>query len=62
MRRNIQDIKRSLPVLVGALADREDCPCRHAAASAIVTDSSLIPPEAKQRLGLLYGRHWAGPA
>ncbi len=62
MRRNVQDIKRALPGLVGALADREDCPCRHAAASAIVTDPSLIPPETKQRLDLLYGRYWAGPA
>jgi 5'-methylthioadenosine phosphorylase len=62
MRRNVQDIKRALPGLVEALADREDCPCQHAAASAIVTDPSLIPPETKQRLDLLYGRYWAGQA
>ncbi|MCX7028804.1 MAG: S-methyl-5'-thioadenosine phosphorylase [Spirochaetes bacterium] len=62
MRQNVQDIKRALPGLVGALADRADCTCRHAAALAIVTDPSLIPPETKQRLNLLYGRYWAGPA
>lgn len=60
MRRNVQDIKRALPGLVGALADREDCPCRHAAASAIITDPSCIPPEARKRLELLYGRYWTG--
>jgi len=60
MRQNVQDIKRALPLLVEALADRQDCPCRHAAASAIVTDASHVPLETRQRLDLLYGRYWAG--
>jgi len=62
MRQNVQDIKRALPLIVGALADRKDCPCRHAAASAIVTDASHVPLETRQRLDLLYGRYWAGRA
>jgi len=62
MRQNVQDIKRALPGLVAALVDRDDCPCRHAAASAIVTTPSLVSPEAKQRLDLLYGKYWAGRA
>jgi len=62
MRQNVQDIKRALPGLVAAIADRGDCPCRHAAASAIVTDPSLVTAEAKQRLQLLYGRYWAATA
>lgn len=60
MRQNVQDIKRALPGLVGALADRADCPCRHAAASAIFTEPSCIPAETRKRLDLLYGRYWAG--
>jgi 5'-methylthioadenosine phosphorylase len=60
MRRNVRDIQRALPGIVGALADRADCPCRHAAATAIMTDPAVIPPEAKRRLDLLFGRYWAG--
>jgi 5'-methylthioadenosine phosphorylase len=62
MRQNVQDIKGALPGLVGALAGRDDCPCRHAAASALVTDPAFIPPETRKRLDLLYGRYWTGPA
>ena len=62
MRQNVQDIKRALPGIVGALADRQDCSCRHAAASAIITDPSHVPQETRQRLDLLYGRYWAGRA
>jgi 5'-methylthioadenosine phosphorylase len=62
MRQNVQDIKRALPGIVGALADRQDCSCRHAAASAMITDPSYVPQETRQRLDLLYGRYWAGRA
>ena len=62
MRQNVRDIKGALPDLVGAIANRTDCPCRHAAASAIVTDPSVIAPEVKRRLELLYGKYWAGSA
>ena len=60
MRQNVQDIKRALPLVVESLADLQDCPCRHAAAQAIVTDASHVPLETRQRLDLLYGRYWAG--
>jgi 5'-methylthioadenosine phosphorylase len=60
MRRNVDDIKRALPALVQALSGRNDCSCRHAAASAIITDPALVPAETRKRLELLYGRYWAG--
>jgi 5'-methylthioadenosine phosphorylase len=62
MRRNVADIKQALPGVVAALAGRSDCACRHAAASAIMTDPACIPAEAKKRLDLLYGRYWKGTA
>jgi len=62
MRQNVQDIKRALPLVVESLADLQDCPCRHAAAQAIVTDASHVPLETRQRQDLLYGRYWAGRA
>jgi 5'-methylthioadenosine phosphorylase len=60
MRRNVADIKQALPGVVAALAGRSDCACRHAAASAIMTDPARITEEAKKRLDLLYGRYWKG--
>jgi 5'-methylthioadenosine phosphorylase len=60
MRRNVADIKQALPGLVAALAGRSDCACRHAAASAIMTDPARITEEAKKRLDLLYGCYWKG--
>ena len=60
MRRNVTDIKQALPGVVAALAGRSDCACRHAAASAIMTDPARITDEAKKRLDLLYGRYWQG--
>jgi 5'-methylthioadenosine phosphorylase len=62
MRRNVEDVKRALPRIVAALADRTDCSCRHAAASAIMTDPARVTPDARRRLDLLYGRYWAGTA
>ena len=60
MRRNVADIKQALPGVVAALAGRSDCACRHAAASAIMTEPARITEEAKKRLDLLYGHYWKG--
>jgi 5'-methylthioadenosine phosphorylase len=60
MRRNVADITQALPGLAAALAGRSDCDCRHAAASAIMTDPARITDEARKRLDLLYGRYWKG--
>jgi 5'-methylthioadenosine phosphorylase len=60
MRSNVREIQAALPELVAALADRRDCPCRHAASQAIMTDPSMIPYETRRRVALLYGKYWAG--
>jgi 5'-methylthioadenosine phosphorylase len=60
MRRNVADIKLAMPGIVATLAGRSDCACRHAAASAIMTDPARITEEAKKRLDLLYGHYWKG--
>jgi len=58
MKENTAAIGRMIPDIVAALKDRGDCPCRHAAAHAIMTDPALIPYEARRRLALFYGRYW----
>jgi len=40
---------------VGRIADIGDCPCRHALDGAIATDPAAIPPDVRQKLGLLTG-------
>ncbi len=42
---------------VAMIPDGGDCGCGSAIAHAIITDKSLIPFEARRRLGLLLGRH-----
>lgn len=58
MTENTAAIRRMIPDIVAALKGREDCPCRQAAAHAIMTDPALIPYEARRRLALFYGRYW----
>ena len=58
MKENTAAIRRMIPGIVSALKGRTDCPCRHAAAHAIMTDPALIPYEARRRLALFYGRYW----
>ncbi len=58
MKGNTAAIGRMIPDIVAALKGRGDCPCRHAAAHAIMTDPALIPCEARRRLALFYGRYW----
>ncbi len=39
------------------LPSESACPCLRAAESAIITDPAVIPPEAKERLRVLYGKY-----
>jgi 5'-methylthioadenosine phosphorylase len=57
---NTRHIQEVLPDILGALASRGDCACRHAAEHAIMTDPALIPYEVKRRLALFYGKYWKG--
>ncbi len=58
MKRNTAAVQRMLPDIVAALGSRQDCECRHAAASAIMTDLSMIPYDVRRRLALFYDRYW----
>jgi 5'-methylthioadenosine phosphorylase len=58
MKSNTEAVKRMLPDLVSALHGRDDCPCRHAARDAIMTDPALIPYDARRRVALFYDRYW----
>ncbi len=58
LKKNTAAVQRMLPALVSALKGRDDCPCRHAAENAIMTDPALIPYDARRRLELFYGRYW----
>ena len=55
---NTRALQELLPEMLAALAARDDCACRHAAAAAIVTDPALIPYQTRRRLELLYGKYW----
>ena len=57
---NTRHIQEVLPGILGALASRGDCACRHAAEQAIMTDPALIPYEVRRKLALFYGKYWKG--
>jgi 5'-methylthioadenosine phosphorylase len=59
MKTNTRALQRMIPDLAGGLAARGDCACRHAAASAIMTDPAAIPYDTRRKLALFYGRYWA---
>jgi 5'-methylthioadenosine phosphorylase len=58
MKANTEALQRMLPGFAAALAARGDCPCRHAAENAIMTDPALIPHDVKRALALFYGSYW----
>jgi 5'-methylthioadenosine phosphorylase len=58
MRGNTTAVKRLIPDMIGSLARRGDCPCRHAAADAMMTDPALIPYDLKRKLAVFYGGYW----
>jgi 5'-methylthioadenosine phosphorylase len=58
MRENTTAVRRMIPNIVAALAERKDCACRRAAENAIMTEPALIPHEVKRSLALLYGKYW----
>jgi 5'-methylthioadenosine phosphorylase len=57
---NTRALQELLPAMLAALSARGDCPCRQAAAGAILTDPALIPYQTRRRLELLYGKYWKG--
>ncbi len=58
MTANTAALRRMLPGMVDALKGRADCPCRHAAAHAVMTAPAFIPCETRRRLALFYDKYW----
>ncbi|MEJ2664917.1 MAG: S-methyl-5'-thioadenosine phosphorylase [Spirochaetia bacterium] len=58
MQQKISALKSMIPTFTVEMNKIGDCACRHAAASALMTDQSLIPYETKRRLNLFYGKYW----
>ena len=59
MARNIAHARTTVRNVVGRLTAERRCPCKDALRYAILTEPARIPPEAKDRLGLLIARHLA---
>ncbi len=58
MNENTRAVQELIPGIMAALGGREDCSCRHAAETAIMTDPDLIPYQTKRRLWAFYGKYW----
>jgi 5'-methylthioadenosine phosphorylase len=58
MKGNTSALQRMIPDIAAALQKRGDCPCRHAARNAMMTDPSLIPYDTRRRVALFYARYW----
>jgi 5'-methylthioadenosine phosphorylase len=58
MKGNTSALQRMIPDMAAALGKRGDCPCRHAAAGAVMTDPSAIPYDARRKVALFYDKYW----
>ncbi len=58
MKANTGALRAMLPDLLASLGNPGDCPCRHAARDAIMTDPALIPVDVRRRLSLFYDKYW----
>jgi 5'-methylthioadenosine phosphorylase len=60
MKKNIDAIRRLIPLAIPQFAQIKDCGCRHAASGALMTPEAFIPYEEKRKLKLFYGKYWKG--
>ena len=58
LRANSALAKQIVAEVATRLPPEAACPCLRAAESAIVTDPAAIPPAAKERLRVFYGKYW----
>mgnify|MGYP000107443989 CR=1 FL=1 len=58
MRKNVDAIRKLIPVVLPLFADIKECSCRTAAAGAVMTGAEFIPYEEKRKLALFYGKYW----
>ncbi len=54
---NSDNAKSLIRQTVRDMPERCDCSCRHALASALITDRKLIPPETRAKLHLIIGKY-----
>jgi len=57
MRKNVDTAKKIIKKTVEAVSPQRPCPCKTAAQYAIMTPPSLIPPETRRAVDLLYGKY-----
>lgn len=57
LKANAATAARLLEATIASLPEARDCACGSALATAIITAPDRIPPEARERLGLLVGRY-----
>ncbi len=57
LNRNTHLAQEAIHHLVRELEPERECECGHALATAIITDPAVIPPETRQRLGLLINKY-----
>lgn len=58
MQQKIAAIKSMIPAFTKGMNALNDCACRKAAESALMTDPALIPYELKRKLNLFYAKYW----
>jgi len=57
LRHNADIAKKIIKLSIGRIPANRDCACATALETAIVTSPDMIPPEQKQKLGLLIGKY-----
>lgn len=61
LHRNSENAKRLLAATIARLPVEADCPCRHALATALITDPAAMPVATWDRLSLLIGNYVKRP-
>jgi 5'-methylthioadenosine phosphorylase len=60
MKKNVDAVRKLIPIAVPLFAEIKDCSCRRAAAGALMTPEHLVPYEERRKLKLFYGKYWKG--
>jgi 5'-methylthioadenosine phosphorylase len=55
--KNISIAKQIIQIVVPQISNERACPCAQALKNAIMTDTSVIPPETRSKLDLLVGKY-----
>lgn len=54
---NVENAKKIISAVVGALAEHRTCDCKDTLKFAIITDKKLIPAKVKKDLGIIIGKY-----